>query len=380
MSNPTSPSRMVYAGAALAAIALTGGWTLAGKLFQTVQPEIVTASLGPDSGVSVSSFAERFNQRVARVEPNATFADRFEPARRAPLAGSAPVAVPTAEPARQVAWFAPASMGAPPDHFTRSASIADEPTVPAPAAKEQEVALMQPAPTVQQLVASIPMPAARPADADAAQDSPPSQVAQAAPKPKGGAYGHDALVQRARMALLAQPKTAKLNVFEKLFGGSAPQHGPMLAYAGSDGGVLSNGQDAAAAGQPSDIDRQTAVYDISAKRVYMPDGTKLEAHSGLGSRLDNPASANERMRGVTPPHIYDLKPREALFHGVAALRLTPLGGEGAIYGRNGLLAHTYMLGPNGDSNGCISFRDYNKFLQAYRRGEVKRIVVVGRLS
>ena len=37
--------------------------------------------------------------------------------------------------------------------------------------------------------------------------------------------------------------------------------------------------------------------------------------------------------------------------------------------RSGLLAHSYMLGPNGDSNGCVSFRDYNAFLQAYRNGE-----------
>ena len=39
------------------------------------------------------------------------------------------------------------------------------------------------------------------------------------------------------------------------------------------------------------------------------------------------------------------------------------GGEGAIHGRTGLLAHTYMLGPNGDSNGCVSFRDYDAFLR-----------------
>jgi len=34
-------------------------------------------------------------------------------------------------------------------------------------------------------------------------------------------------------------------------------------------------------------DKQTAVYDISAKMVYLPDGTRLEAHSGLGSKLDD---------------------------------------------------------------------------------------------
>jgi hypothetical protein len=268
-------------------------------------------------------------------------------------------------------------MGASPDRFARR--VADQPTVPAPAVKSQEVALMQPSPTVKQLIASIPMPAVRPQDAR--ETSQGSQQTAQAPTPKGGAYSHDALVQRARMALASQPKNASLNIFEKLFGGSAPKNGPVLAYAGHDGGVLPNGQDAEpAADQPGEIDRLTAVYDITAKRVYMPDGTRLEAHSGLGSRMDNPSYAHERMRGVTPPHIYDLKPREALFHGVPALRMTPIGGESAIYGRNGLLTHSYLLGPNGDSNGCISFKEYDKFIQAYRRGEVKRIVVVAKLD
>ena len=62
-------------------------------------------------------------------------------------------------------------------------------------------------------------------------------------------------------------------------------------------------------------DSVTAVYDISARTVYMPDGSKLEAHSGFGSLMDDPAHVNERNVGATPPNAYDLKPREALFHG-----------------------------------------------------------------
>lgn len=120
----------------------------------------------------------------------------------------------------------------------------------------------------------------------------------------------------------------------------------------------------------------TAIYDISARTVYLPSGEKLEAHSGLGDKRDDPRHVNVRMHGPTPPHVYDLTEREALFHGVAALRLTPVGGSGAIYGRVGLLAHSYLLGPAGDSNGCVSVKDYNRFLQAYRRGEIKRLVVV----
>ena len=122
-------------------------------------------------------------------------------------------------------------------------------------------------------------------------------------------------------------------------------------------------------------DRWTAVYDISAHTVYLPDGTRLEAHSGLGDRLDDPRYVDERDRGATPPHLYELTLRESLFHGVQALRLNPIGG-GFSFDRVGLLAHPYMLGPNGDSNGCVSFKDYDAFLRAFQSGEVKRLAVV----
>jgi hypothetical protein len=35
-----------------------------------------------------------------------------------------------------------------------------------------------------------------------------------------------------------------------------------------------------------------------------------------------------------------------------------------------------MLGPKGDSNGCVSFRNYDAFLQAYLDQKVKRLAVV----
>jgi hypothetical protein len=136
-------------------------------------------------------------------------------------------------------------------------------------------------------------------------------------------------------------------------------------------GLLGERKDLTALG----YDSQTAVYDISARSVYLPNGTKLEAHSGLGGLMDNPAYVDQRMVGATPPNVYDLKPREKLFHGVAALRMTPVG-ENEMHGRTGLLVHSYLLGPNGDSNGCVSIKDYDRFLAAYRNGEVKRLVVV----
>jgi hypothetical protein len=85
------------------------------------------------------------------------------------------------------------------------------------------------------------------------------------------------------------------------------------------------------------------------------------------------------MRGATPPHLYDLSWREKPFHGVRAIRLNPVGGNSSIYGRTGLLAHTYMLGPNGDSNGCVSFKDYSAFIKAFESGQIKRLAVVAKL-
>jgi hypothetical protein len=205
--------------------------------------------------------------------------------------------------------------------------------------------------------AAVPLPVPRPAQIKVAEEKGPSRRE----------------VAEATTANLPAKPPEQPSIFEKLFGKLRPT-GPMLAYAPTDGGVTSDGT----SGPP--YDKQTAVYDISARTVYMPDGTKLEAHSGLGSRLDDPRFVHERMRGATPPHVYELTMREKLFHGVPAIRLNPVGGNSHIYGRTGLLAHTNMLGPRGDSNGCVSFRDYNAFLKAFRNGEVKRLAVVASLK
>ncbi|RWH67047.1 MAG: DUF2778 domain-containing protein [Mesorhizobium sp.] len=123
-----------------------------------------------------------------------------------------------------------------------------------------------------------------------------------------------------------------------------------------------------------------AVYDISARTVYMPDGSRLEAHSGLGSMVDQPRFVNRKNVGPTPPDTYNLSLRESRFHGVEAIRLTPTSGSNK-YGRNGLLAHTYMLrGGRAESNGCVVFKDYRRFLAAYKSGKIKRLVVVPRLT
>ena len=131
------------------------------------------------------------------------------------------------------------------------------------------------------------------------------------------------------------------------------------------------------ANPPTSYDQLTAVYDISAHTVYLPNGMRLEAHSGLGDRIDDPRFVDERDHGATPPGVYQLTMRELIFHGVQALRLNPIG-TGFTFNRVGLLAHPYMLGPNGDFNGCVSFKTYDVFLRAFQNGEVKRLAVVAR--
>jgi len=123
------------------------------------------------------------------------------------------------------------------------------------------------------------------------------------------------------------------------------------------------------------VDNHTALYDIEAHVVYLPNGERMEAHSGLGQWIDDPGHVNMKARGATPPNVYNLTMREGLFHGVEALRLNPVG-DNSMYGRDGILAHPYMLGPSGQSFGCVSFKDYEAFLRAFKRGEVNRIVVV----
>ena len=168
----------------------------------------------------------------------------------------------------------------------------------------------------------------------------------------------------------SRPVAAERGESEPAAAASGLGRGPLFSFPSPFGN--------SAPGSVSGYDHYTAVYDISARVVYLPDGTKLEAHSGLGQGLDNPRFVAERAVGPTPPHVYELTLREGSFHGVQALRLNPVG-DGGVYGRDGFLAHPFMLGPNGDSNGCVSFRDYDAFLRAYQNGQVKKLVVVAKL-
>jgi hypothetical protein len=184
----------------------------------------------------------------------------------------------------------------------------------------------------------IPLPRARPAAADV-------QMAAAEPAPAPRPENRS-MLQKLSDLLPAKMTLASLAPF---------QRGPDLAALG--------------------YDNQTAVYDISAHAVYLPNGSSLEAHSGLGSLRDDPEHVDQPNIGATPPAIYDLKPREQLFHGVRALRMLPAEGSSTL-GRAGLLTHSYMMGPEGDSNGCVSIREYERFRKAFDDGEITRLVVV----
>lgn len=249
-----------------------------------------------------------------------------------------------------------------------------QPSQPIPASPVA-VAPVDPLATAQQAISRIakdvPLPTPRPPELKLPATAEPPAIALRQP------------TRRSKVAAAPAPVAEdNRSFFQKLFGAPQQPNGPAMAYAAPEDDVVdrSRGRRLSPSFGPAVSTAQgTAIYDIRAKVVHMPNGEKLEAHSGLGDKMDDPRFVHIRMHGATPPHTYTLTEREALFHGHRALRMHPVGGSGAIYGRAGLLTHPYLLGPNGDSNGCVSFKDYNRFLQAYLRGEVKRLVVVASL-
>lgn len=259
-------------------------------------------------------------------------------------ARSGPEAEPPGEVARVEPIETPTSSGEPATFAAAPASPMPEGVTTAP------VAVLEP------LAARlVPLPVPRPPEFRSLPSRAPRTVARQAPP------------------VAAAPPEDTRSFVEKLFGLESPAP-PRLAYAALEtkpiDDVFRRGLNVVPRGGG------VAIYDVRARMVTLPNGEKLEAHSGLGESMDDPAHAHVRMKGPTPVGTYDITEREQPFHGVRALRLHPVGGPEAVHGRVGLLAHSYMLGASGASNGCVSFRDYDKFLQAYLRGEVQRIVVV----
>jgi hypothetical protein len=360
-------SHKLFGGVALTCLVAGSGWTVYSK--------IINASAYPTLG------AAGYDEPVLRTPPRLPTRVASEAVSEA-FAALPSVSIASAEPTPAIT----------PDMFNErfAAAVADGVASNAAAAAPPLPRLAEATPPrIPEKAAAAPRLAEAPR-----KEAKPVQLALATPRtqpapaqqeavdpntPKGGMSTLRAMTERAKAAVLSITGE-RHSVQEKLWG-KPDQNSGLLAYASADANAgIGTGinQDPTKGGQ-APYDRSTAVYDISAKTVYLPDGTKLEAHSGLGENLDDPRSEKVRMRGVTPPHIYELKPREALFHGVPALRLNPIGGSEAIHGRDGLLAHTFMLGPNGDSNGCVSFRDYYAFLDAYKNKGIRRLAVVAHI-
>ncbi|MBK8457013.1 MAG: DUF2778 domain-containing protein [Phyllobacteriaceae bacterium] len=94
---------------------------------------------------------------------------------------------------------------------------------------------------------------------------------------------------------------------------------------------------------------------------------------------DNPRYIAHKMNGPTPPDVYKLSMREKRFHGVAAIRMTPVDGR-SKHGRTGFLAHTALVRGTNGSHGCVAFKDYQTFLKAFKSGKITHMVVVNRKS
>ncbi len=339
--------QIVPAAIALALAGCMGVWVL--QLRQAAAPEFVADRTARATAPAPQAAANPYGAII--IDPS--FIAEMRSAAPAPDA----IALPSLEPftpAPSVALARPQTLPPAPS----------EPRLPSEAAPEP------PTRDVPEIADLAPLPPPRPSEFAA-------PAAPAAPKP------HSA--QRIDRTVSPAAPVDKRNLFEKLFGLGSPS-GPAVAGRARDSRVAYAAPDVRGASNTrfgfvapvAGYDRYTAVYDISARTVYLPDGTRLEAHSGYGDKLDDPRYVSERMRGATPPNVYELEPREASFHGVQALRLTPIGDK-PLFGRAGLLAHPYMLGPNGDSNGCVSFKNYQAFLRAYQNGEVKKLAVVARL-
>ncbi|KYG98812.1 DUF2778 domain-containing protein [Bradyrhizobium sp. DOA1] len=358
--------------AAIGCVVMGAGWTIYTNVFG--------ASVYPTVGNS------GYDEPVIKRAPRVALREAGEAVKEAfaLLPDRLQVAAPISREMFNDRFAAAATQGVP--------SNADSAAPATQVAAAKEIAKDAPKPSVIAKVAEALKPAsAKSSDkttdktADKAKRAPDAQLQLASADPAQIVPAPDAkpksFADRAKAAVMSIT-APRQSMVEKLWGKREPSGG-LLAYASADANITAaiapKEQNPMFGGAPP-YERDTAVYDIKAKMVYLPDGTRLEAHSGLGSNRDDPDSRRLRMRGVTPPHIYTLKPREALFHGVPALRLTPIGGESAIYGRDGLLAHTYMLGPNGDSNGCVSFKDYYAFLDAYRNKGIRKLAVLERVE
>ena len=283
-------------GVAVAAVVLGCAWTVYNNVFgASIYPSMNNAAFEAPAVKSSSIVAAR----PARPAFNEVFASLPQPAPKI----SAPETVsPSIMFNERFAASAPQGDTLRPSEkqilLTQIAEVSQRVEAPklAEAPKTKEAA-----PT--QVALNVPAPAAKQVDAKI-----DAKVDTKAPA-KAGASVRD-MAQRAKNAVMSIASNDKPTMVEKLWG-KPPAQGSLLSYASADASVTGSipdtlSQNPMLGGSPP-YDKQTAVYDIAAKMVYLPDGTKLEAHSGLGSKMDDVRYSHVRMQGVTPPHIYELK-------------------------------------------------------------------------
>src|SRR5262249_50924005 len=148
----------------------------------------------------------------------------------------------------------------------------------------------------------------------------------------GGADTSLAATQESTGSVLGYARAPSPGAEEREIANSATmQSGPKLASASTAPANVGRKRVASLEPPPKEQtsapedDSRTAIYDISARTVYLPNGRRLEAHSGLGRHMDDIRYVNLRGEGPTPPNTYKLVMREAPFHGVHAIRLVPVG-------------------------------------------------------
>ena len=312
------------------------GFALSAAAFITNSGMSSLASAALPANGDRASFADRFFLSAKNAESAA-----LQPFKRYVMAKAEPeTTATTAREALASRWM--------PTDFRASISDDDGTQIELP-----RIGAPAPIPvvTATTTTSGVPLPRSRPVIAD--------QTAQ---------------VTSQALALAAAPpnRPTERSLMQKLSDMMAPNRMAMLSTGPN---LFGKGPDLAAFG----YDGATAVYDLKAHAVYLPNGTVFEAHSGMGVLRDDPDHVDVRMQGATPPAVYSLKPRERDFHGVAALRMAVADGTD-INGRSGLLVHSFMLGPNGDSNGCISVKDYDRFLKAFNDGQFTHIAVVPSLK
>ncbi|WP_378949878.1 tlde1 domain-containing protein [Mesorhizobium sp. ANAO-SY3R2] len=330
---------------------------VAPQLFQTASlaagPEkstgnpVIAPAAAPDGKAarfdSIVKRASVTSEKLAQLFPRPSRPEVATAAASAPA--QPPLALPAASPDRPqtlLAYAAPSPGGAAGAALSTLLAPSEE-DLAATQAPDPETDTAAAVPVFEDTPSQAPVPQSRPRDAQAGTPTPEAEQAdeREAPKQQTLAYARpDAPTE-------SKPNNGLGRSLRNLFGGGAAKN--------------SNG---------------VAVYDISAAKVYMPDGSVLEAHSGIGKMADNPRYTHVKMNGPTPAHTYNLRMRESRFHGVEAIRMLPVDGKNK-FGRDGFLTHSYLLrGGREESHGCVAFADYPRFLAAFKQGKVRQIVVV----